>query len=343
MTLLAKTKENTKFVNLDYLSYKDENELRNIFIDNMESILTDVETIEANSFIYVKELDNIDIVIIGNDGSIFLVETKLANNSDAKEVIAQILGYGAKFKKKPFKYFEKQWLILEHSKEKNLIEELNKHFENGNEVLNHLKENWEEGRFSLIIVMDHIHPDICSVAEFLKEKKLLIYGIELQKYLCDQIEVLSSKIFWEEFIQTSPSYLKQIPDDSEFLKSYSKIGLNRQIEDLTTFFNDLKEGRKTINGVEAYKTQKYFNFRISNGFASAALHVEPKYEGGGIQFGCKKVVEEKLLSILKEYNVVLLNPLKKEYGKIGKWDLEDFSKEKFEKILEDISSILIRG
>lgn len=310
--------------------YKSEDELRNIFIDSFkhisELLIPDID--KSKSFSCVKEVDCIDVVIIDNNGSIFLVETKLRKNTDARRVVAQILEYCTELRKKSFEYFQNKY--LSKIKEKGSL--LNDY------ALNNLERNLREGNFHLLIVMDYLIPKIEDEVKLLREKKFKIYGIELNKYSYNDTVIISPKISLDEY---SFYYKKEVPKDSEYIKSYSDTGLGKQIQELVSFFNEIEKGDTIINDVKAIRTPKYIIFKILDNAATASLYINPEKGNAAIDFWCnRKEFVEKLSNILKRFNITIKNIEKdKGYGKIGKWNLEDFSKEKFKKILENISSI----
>ena len=332
MTLLIKETKDLDFIPLRDLPYKDEGELRKVFIDTFPLILADIETVESKSFIF-EEFENVDLVLVGNDGSIFLAETKLARNSAARRVLSQILDYCVNFHYDGFVSFENKW--KRRYNKTSFLKSLNESFENGQDVYENLKKNWNNGNFNLLIIMDSIDTQIEKMGDLLRKHNFFVYGVALKRYLHKTQEILSPKIFWGELIQKSDTYQKQLLEDSEFIKSCKNT---TQIRDFVSLFNDIENSTKQINAVIAKKTPKYLNFLISDGLLSASLHIDPS-EGGGIQFWCKQIAEDKARPILMHHGVTLLKPLKSEFGKVGKWDLKHFSKENFESLLTELSTI----
>ena len=110
------------------------------------------------------------------------------------------------------------------------------------------------------------------------------------------------------------------------------------------FYNDVRENRIEIENVDFYKTTKYFYFRIiflnSLNF-SACLHIDPIYEGGGIQFWTSRTIEKEVKQIINQYlkGVEILPDLKKDYGKIAKWLLKYFNEAEFINVLRMITKI----
>src|SRR3989338_5126047 len=338
--MIIVNKQGTRQV-LSSLEYENEDELKDVFLSNISELLSGVTTIETKSFIYIKELDGIDVALIGNDGSLFLAETKLARNNDARQIVAQILDYATKLQSKSFRDFEDHWTRRSTNKSKTLLAELENSFEIGNEVLDQLKENLEKRRFNLILVMDKINNDIRGMAETLKSMpNWFVYGIELTKYSQNDLKIFIPNILWEEEVEKKPSYRQQIPSDSKFLDSYTKAGLGQQIKDFVSFFVEFEENKKNIDNIEVYRTPKYLNFGISSRVISICLHYDPQYEGN-IQFWCfKKEYGEKIIEILSQYEgMKKIKPLRKSFGKVGEWDLRSFSKVTFEEILQKLSKI----
>ncbi|GEM_PF-3806160 len=340
--MIIVNKQNTKQV-LSSVKYRNEDELRDIFVSNTAELLSGISTIDAKSFIYVKELNGADVVLIGNDGSIFLAETKLSRNNDAGYIVNQLLGYVAEFKSKSFKYFEDQWIKKPECKFKTLLAELKNSFDEIDDkiVFGDLKANWEEHRFNLILVMDKISNKIKGIAETQKGRPdWSVYGIELTKYSQNDLKIFIPNILWEEEVKKSQSDRGQIPSDSKFLDSYKKAGLEKQIEDFVSFFGEFEENKKGIDNIEVYRTLKYLNFRTSNKVISISLHYDPQYERN-IQFWCfKKEYDEKIIEILNQYeHMEKIKRLEKSFGKVGEWDFKYFSKEKFEEMLQKLSKI----
>ena len=340
--MIIVNKQNTRQV-LSNAEYNNEEELRDVFVSNAAELLSGISTIDAKSFTYVKELDGVDVALIGNDGSLFLAEIKLARNNDARKIVTQLcLDYATELESKSFKEFEDHWTRRSTSKFKTLLAELENSFGNGNKVLDQLKENLEKHRLNLILVMDKINDDIRRMAK--KQKEMpdwSVYGIELTKYSQSDLKIFIPNILWEEEVKKSPPYVEGMHNDQEFLDSYTKAGLGRQIEDFISFFREFEENKKSIANIEAFRTPKYLNFKTLNGDVTSVLHYDPQYEGENIQFWCnRKGVDGKVIEILSRYDgMKAIKPLKKSFGKIGKWDLKYFSKETFEEMLQKLSKI----
>ncbi len=139
------------------------------------------------------------------DGDIYIIETKLYKNSDKRQVIAQVLDYGAAL-----------WKTGEFSQ---LMERINakvqdefdisanqriKEFFDINEeelafLLDNVKRNLDDGLFKFVVLMDTVSQQLKDLIMFMNQNtRFDIYAVELEYYSHDNYEIFIPKLFGSE-------------------------------------------------------------------------------------------------------------------------------------------------
>lgn len=309
---------------------------------------------DIHFFIAAREFSTesgpIDALGFGKDGDIYLIETKLFRNTDKRYVVSQVLDYGASLYKNyrsfnafinsldnySMKYFNESF--INKVKEEFSISDLELET-----LFKNIERNLNDGIFKFIILMDKIHEHLKDLILYLNQNsKFTIIAVELDYYKFDNYEIISPRLFGVEIKKSS--MVGTIPSDEDFINSYKDSEDLEKLKFFINFFNDAKENRIELEDIDCYKTAKYFYFRIiflnSSSF-SACLHIDPKYEGGGIQFWTNRTIEKEIKQIIKQKldGVEILPELKKDYGKIIKWPLKYFSETEFRNVLRKIAKL----
>jgi hypothetical protein len=266
-----------------------------------------------------------------------LTETKLARNSDARKVIAQILDYYAEFKRKSFDEFLQDW---KRKSGQTLMEHLEEKFDNPENIIKQVENNWQKGRFIMMVVMDQLRVDVKNMGRLMRENNFLLYGLEIEKYELEEKKILDSKVYWNEVVETSSSYTQELPDYQEFLDNYSKEGFQQQISELVDLHRKLGN-EINISNLRAEKTPKYLKFQFTDNLVDIGLHKEPEYEGKSVKFWSRKPVRRELRQVLMEYQVELQEKKEADSGVLmAKWPIEDLEISEFEEALRKISEIV---
>lgn len=208
MKILFRHNKNEKWEHLNHTGYSGEAHLRDILFEDPDIIpIEDVSSGAELSQIrlILKEVGlpgsgSTDLVGIDKNGNIFIIETKLATNPEAKRaVIGQILEYAAFLHKR-----EIDWLDDIVKREKNGVS-ITQHFEkeldwDEEEFEQKLRDNLQEGTFTLFIVVDEMNPDLKRTINYMNDVlRVRIYALEL-RYFKEKagIEILVPNVYGEE-------------------------------------------------------------------------------------------------------------------------------------------------
>ena len=196
MALYKINKQNGKANSVDNFQYEYEGKglvsPQKIIYENPK-IITEVPELELfNSEIiltyreYATSRGHIDVILIGSDAELVIIETKLIKNPDAvRTVVAQIIDYIKAFGNETVdSFFEKIG-----RKDKSFVDtyKKNTHF------CSLLNENIRTGNYKVIIVGDQIHPNVLGMIESIQSAPHLsfsLYLIELATYDYSENEVL---------------------------------------------------------------------------------------------------------------------------------------------------------
>lgn len=351
------SKNGKNAVKIDKGNFQLEDKLQQYIYDNPESIpLYDIKE-DIRLLILAREFGTasgpIDALGVDKDGELYLIETKLYKNPDKRTVVAQVLDYGASLWShfRDFNDFITQ--INNHTQkdfQKTINQRINDFFgltDQGIELLlTNLKTNIKEGSFKFVVLMDHLHDQLKDLIVFLNNNsEFTVYAVELEYYKHNEFEIIIPRLYGAQVKKDIGVKASQkIPTDDDFVKAYQGKPEQEKVKELFKLFNDLRENRKEIENVTVSKTPKNLNFYVTlaqSDKLNISLSISPDYEGGGIQFWGLQKYERKIKDLIKQYlpNAEFLPDLKTQSGKFAKWQMKDYSTEKFEKLLQKLSKI----
>jgi hypothetical protein len=232
----ARKLEPTSIALEDYLQTYIKNNPHTIPIDEIEEDLRLL--ILAREF--PTESGPIDAIGIDQNGSIYIIETKLAKNPDKRRVLAQALDYGAalwRSHENTDEFIAKLEQSVAKSFKTTLSEKVEDFF--GNEVedvtklLQTIRQNLSAGDFRFVVLMDQIEDRLKNLITFVnRNSQFTIYGVEMEFYKFDKYEVLIPKLYGAEVTKevSTPKVngSKQQWDESSFFAK-AKEQLNASI------------------------------------------------------------------------------------------------------------------
>jgi len=94
---------------------------------------------------------------------------------------------------------------------------------------------------------------------------------------------------------------------------------------------------------EVYFTGKYLNIKTHTDSGRAVtcnIHIEPEYEGGGIQFWCDKEDEARVKDILSKLPGIIINSdIKTKHGKVARWSFDNYDENIFISVLSEFKKL----
>lgn len=198
----------------------------------------------------------IDALGIDEQGSMYIIETKLYKNADKRTVIAQMLDYGASLWSN---YGEPSEFITA------LDEAVNKRFNIGLSeklqefygieaeavavILERVKQNMRDGRFRFVVLMDKLDKRLKDLIKFVNQNSRFdILGVEWNFYQHEEFEVLIPSLYGAEVKKEVGATIKS---------GNAKVKWNRE-----TF---LDNARQQLNENEFAAVQSLYEFSNSNG------------------------------------------------------------------------------
>ena len=201
------------------ISHKDQNAIRveqSIFaqeIDlqkyieaNPESI--PMEDIKENVQFLILDREfpvsvgSIDALGVDSDGDLYIIETKLYKNRDKRQVVAQVLDYGASLWTKnenPEDWIRKLEKRLS-DKGLDLRERLEGEFGQSDQVIEGMMANLSAGAFKFIVLMDMVPSALKDLILYINQNSSFsVFGVELEYYVHGDIKILIPHVFGTEY------------------------------------------------------------------------------------------------------------------------------------------------
>jgi len=353
------TEDGKKSQKIDRTPFGLEDSLQEYIHDNPEAIpLYDIKE-DIRLLVLVREFPTesgfIDALGIDETGEIYLIETKLYKNQDKRQVVAQVLDYGASLWK-TFNSFDDFLITLnKYSKDKSDIsirEKIQDFFEISEsqvqDILERMRYNLDEGNLKFVILMDNLDDRLKDLIIYLNQNsKFDIYGVELEYYKHKKFEIMIPKLYGAQVKKdVSAGQDTTIFTDEDFIRAFSDIDLEDKIKEIIDFHKQVRNKEVELDLVSAQKTPKYikFYFNHPNSDSEKDLSIGVGvYEGEAVDtldFWCynpqsQDIFIEKLESVLG----LETTKIKKgsNYGMIARWPVQKFSSEKLVELFRSLA------
>jgi hypothetical protein len=187
-----------------------EEHLQEYIHDNPGAIPLDDIREDIQLFVFAREFPtpsgSIDALAVDDEGAIYIVETKLYKNPDKRLVVAQVLDYGAGLWNSFGDYSEIERVIDQAVSQKfgmpfrqKLMDFFGIDDEQVGGVINRFESDLSSGRFTFIVLMDHIHDQLKDLISFINaNSRFILLGCEMEFYRYEDLDILIPKLYGTE-------------------------------------------------------------------------------------------------------------------------------------------------
>lgn len=148
----------------------------------------------------------IDVIAVDQEGEVYLIETKLFKNPDKRQVVAQVLDYGASLwsgDERPGGFINDLQEAALNLLGQPLAQALHDHFgledAQAEELIQNLDANVQNGSFRFVVLMDRIDDRLKDLVSFVNENsRFTVYGVELEFYRFEDYEIVIPRLYGAE-------------------------------------------------------------------------------------------------------------------------------------------------
>lgn len=234
MTIIASKDGVTK--KIEESRFSKERSLQEYIEENPEVLPIDEIEEDASFMVASREFPTksgpIDALGFDQNGTIYLVETKLFKNSDKRQVMAQIMDYGASlwkhyndfitFRDRLDRYNEEK---LGNSLDERIIEEFDIEEEDLNDFYERLRNSLGDGNFKFVIYMDKLSDRLKNLITFMNQNsKFDVYAVECDYYEFEDYQLLIPNLYGAEVkksVSSDSSYKRGHWDRESFFEELS--------------------------------------------------------------------------------------------------------------------------
>jgi hypothetical protein len=161
---------------------------------------------------FPTESGPIDVLAVDDHGEVYLIETKLYKNPDKRQVLAQILDYGAALwssAEDPDALLLRLEDLCDRQAKMSLREKLAADLlldpDDVIDLLSNVRNRFEEGTYRFVVLMDRIHDRLKTLLRFVNENSRFdIFGVELDFYQDGDLEILMPRLYGAEVRKQVP-------------------------------------------------------------------------------------------------------------------------------------------
>lgn len=150
-----------------------------------------------------------DLLIVDSDGSVTLVECKLAGNPQVRrEIVGQLLDYASQIWRTPVDRFASTWSQQTGGA---LWDQLDGEEE---DLRAGLEAARGEGRFTLVLAVDRINSDLRRIVEYLNritDAAVAVIAVEFDRYADSGVEVLLPRTYGSELVEAKRGSSGSVP------------------------------------------------------------------------------------------------------------------------------------
>ena len=203
MSIIIRDEEGD-FERLDATLFENEDRLQAYITANPEAIPLYTLDEDLQLLMLKREVSTdsgrVDVLGIDQRGGIYLIETKLHSNPDKRNVVAQVLDYGASLWRHCDDLDD---LLRRFGSSDGFRQKVAEHFKleavAADELFDALDANLKNGVFQFIVLMDKIDPRLKDLILFINQNSQFnIYAVELKYYKKGRLEILAPDLHGAE-------------------------------------------------------------------------------------------------------------------------------------------------
>lgn len=357
---------------------KDESQLQHYIADNPEVIPLDQVKESPEFFVVGVEVDTksgpVDAIGLDSDGEIYLIETKLEQNSDKREIIAQIFDYAANIWKtdgSTDEFIENLDVKVQELRDMTLQQKIQQDFTldatEANKVLSTLRNNIDGGYFRFVICMDALDERLKDLILYINyNSKFDIYAVDFEFYRYEDMQIVKPQLYGAEVkkdLATSTSATKPVYTEStedvfwEYADSHIHEGIldDKRKEVLKRLVNTTKQvaeatkGRigfrytknidRTVIKLALYDVDEKISMTIDS---DGGFSVQPRDKSGAqidvVNKFTEKLVEGKIAGRNEKHLNATHWYAEIKIGKASNWEAKQFAKS-FEQAASEVLDI----
>lgn len=190
---------------------------------------------------FQSEAGPADIIVVGTDGDVTLVECKLAANPQVRrEIIGQMFDYASRLWKMDVDDFAARW----HSRTQETL--FSEDTEGGVPLREALARNLAEGRFRIVLAVDAINPALKRMVEylnFMSGPNTSVVAVEYSRLTQGSIEILAPRIYGQELAEVRKGATKAAAGelvvwDAGTYRSWLELNDNASIDNFDLFVSE---------------------------------------------------------------------------------------------------------
>ncbi|HMS23656.1 MAG TPA: hypothetical protein PKB09_02515 [Candidatus Saccharibacteria bacterium] len=195
---------------LESAGFGPEDNLQKFITDNPETVpVYDIRE-DIRLLILAREFPTnsgpIDALGVDQDGTIYIIETKLYKNPDKRLVIAQALDYGASMWRHVTDFDDFTHRLegkVQQQFNMSLRDKLEDFFGIDDEavstLLQNVQDNLSAGKFKFVVLMDQLHDRLKDLIVFINQNSQFdVFAVELKYYKHEKYEITIPKLFGAE-------------------------------------------------------------------------------------------------------------------------------------------------
>lgn len=191
-------------------TFNKEDDLQKYLSNNPEALPLDQIREGTKILVLAREFPTqagpIDILAVDELGTLYVIETKLYRNPDKRNVVAQVLDYGAALWRHSSEFGEFRVALAQYVKsqsdatlEEQIATAFDKNEEATSELLQAMADCLEDGTFVFVVLMDQVHDGLRDLVSYLNANShFRLYAVELEYYQHDSYEILIPHVFGAE-------------------------------------------------------------------------------------------------------------------------------------------------
>lgn len=206
MTIIV-TKDGKDARKIDESGVKYEGHLQEYVFNNPNSLPMGSIKEDTRLLVIGREFQTtsgrIDVLAVDGDGDIYIVETKLYKNPDKRQVVAQLLDYGAALWNGCSDVAVFIQKVEATSPGGSLTQRVVDFYElevgEASVFFDNIAANLQNGNFKFLVLMDHVPNDLRQLIVFLNQRTQFdIYAVEMEFYQIDNLEIVIPRIVGAE-------------------------------------------------------------------------------------------------------------------------------------------------